>query len=250
MKVYSRSSRINIPQVINKLFINTFGIQKNQCRFKMNYMLIKEVIDLICDFETSSDSSRYKKNIEGFKDWIAVSHSVAGLEEPQWEAKEKGRSAESVINTLLVHLNRYARTYSKAAMYGSNFSTQEEFIYLINLKAFGAMSKMELIKKNIQDKPVGMQIINRLIKQEWVVQTDSHTDKRSKLIEITPKGSEALEAQMAQIRKATKMVTGNLTEHEKMELIRLLTKLDHFHKPIFMKNHNPEDLLRETGSHL
>ncbi len=216
----------------------------------MDYKLIKEVIDLISEFETTVDRNRFTGNIEGFKDWISVSHSVANLEEPQWEAKEKGRSAESVINTLLVHLNRYAKTYSKAAMYGSDFSTQEEFIYLINLKAFGAMSKMELIKKNIQDKPVGMQIINRLIKQEWVVQTDSDTDKRSKLIEITPKGIDALEMQMLQIRQATKMVTGNLTEAEKMELIRLLTKLDHFHKPIFMKNHAPEDLLRETGRHL
>lgn len=216
----------------------------------MDYKLIKEVIDLISEFETTVDRKRFTGNIEGFKDWIAVSHSVSNLEEPQWEAKEKGRSAESVINTLLVHLNRYAKTYSKAAMYGSDFSTQEEFIYLINLKAFGAMSKMELIKKNIQDKPVGMQIINRLIKQEWVVQTDSDTDKRSKLIEITPKGIDALEMQMLQIRQATKMVTGNLTEAEKMELIRLLTKLDHFHKPIFMKNHAPEDLLRETGRQL
>jgi len=216
----------------------------------MNYALIKQVVDLISEFETVSDHTGYRKDIEGFKDWITVSHTAAGLEDPQWEAKEKGRSAESVINTLLVHLNRYAKTYSKAAMHGSDFSTQEEFIYLINLKAFGAMSKMELIKKNIQDKPVGMQIINRLIRQEWVIQTDSATDKRSKLIEITPKGSAALDAQMQQIRQATKMVTGNLTETEKMELIRLLTKLDHFHKPIFMKNHAPEDLLRETGNQL
>src|SRR5690554_5295977 len=92
-------------------------------------------------------------------------------EEPYWEGKEKGRSPESVINTLIVHMNRYAKSYSKSAIYDSEFSTQEDFIYLINLKAFGAMTKMELIKKNIQEKPVGMQIINRLIENGWVDQT-------------------------------------------------------------------------------
>jgi hypothetical protein len=61
--------------------------------------------------------------------------------------KENGRSPESVISTLLVHMNRYAKTYSKSAIAGSGFNTQEEFIYLINLKAFGSMTKMELIKK-------------------------------------------------------------------------------------------------------
>src|SRR5690606_39709334 len=68
------------------------------------------------------------------------------------DLKDKGRSAESVINTLIVHMNRYAKSYSKSAIYGSDFSTQEEFIFLINLKAFGAMSKMELIKKNIRSE--------------------------------------------------------------------------------------------------
>src|SRR5690554_3404938 len=126
-------------------------------------------------------------------------------EEPDWEGKDKGRSPESVINTLIVHMNRYARTYSKSAIYDSEFSTQEDFIYLINLKAFGAMTKTDLIKKNIQDKPVGMQIINRLIKQGWVQQLDSLTDKRSKIISITAQGSIALAQNMQKIRQATEI---------------------------------------------
>jgi len=119
-------------------------------------------------------------------------------------------------------------------------------IFLINLKAFGEMTKMELIKKNVQEKPAGMQIINRLIAQKWVAQKDSKTDKRSKVISITDKGLKALDAQMDKIRQATSIVTGDLTYNEKMELIRLLNKLNDFHQPIYDKNIEPENLLKEA----
>ncbi|TYR31738.1 MarR family transcriptional regulator [Sphingobacterium phlebotomi] len=209
----------------------------------MNYTLLKDMINLMEKFEMGNKN--YTTDISGFKHWIYDEMRLQEniIYEPDWEGKENGRSPESVINTLIVHMNRYAKTYSKSAIHNSEFSTQEEFIYLINLKAFGAMTKMKLIKKNIQDKPTGMQIINRLIAQGWIIQKDSETDKRSKIITISASGINALEKQMDKIRQATKIVTGNLDHAEKMELIRLLHKLDHFHKPIFLRNIENSELL-------
>lgn len=165
------------------------------------------------------------------------------LVDPHWEGKENGRSPESVISTLIVHMNRFAKSYSKAAIWGSHFSTQEEFIYLITLKSFGQMTKMELIKRNIHEKPVGMAIINRLLKQGWVSQEESELDKRSKVIYITETGLLALEQQMGRIRHATRIVSGDLTNEEKMILINLLTKLSDFHQVIYDKNIAAEQLL-------
>ncbi|WP_284460386.1 MarR family transcriptional regulator [Chryseobacterium sp.] len=214
----------------------------------MNYTLIKDFIDLLQEFETEVQAcpDLYPGTIQGFKAWISdkdnnkqQDHS----EEPYWEGKENGRTPESAISTLLVHLNRYAKTYSKSAISDSEFSTQEDFIYLINLKAFGEMSKMALIKKNIHDKPVGMLIIARLLRQGLIEQTDSDLDKRSKLIRITERGLLILENQMEKIRQATHIVAGNLNYHEKMELIRILNKLDRFHYPIFSRNINSDELI-------
>ena len=205
----------------------------------MNFDLLKDVIDLLEKFDSENKDATYPSNLKGFKTWISdheTDHIHAVAEEAQWEGKENGRTAESAIATSLVHLNRYAKTYSKSAIADSDFTTQEDFIYLINLKAFGAMTKMELIKKNIHDKPVGILIINRLIKQGWVNQTDSTVDKRTKVIEITEQGKSALEAQMNKIRQATHIVSGNLNYSEKMDLIRILNKLYHFHSPIFSRN--------------
>lgn len=214
----------------------------------MNYKLIKDIINLVENFELQKSSHHYSKDLKGFKQWIynEMKNKKRISSEPNWEGKENGRSPESVINTLIVHMNRYAKNYSKSAIYNSDFSTQEEFIYLINLKAFGAMTKMELIKKNIHDKPVGIQIINRLIQQGWIKQQNSSTDKRSKIISISKKGFRILERQMSKIRQATQIVAGNLTYTEKMELIRLLNKLEHFHHQIFSKNIDPSKLLEQV----
>jgi len=211
----------------------------------MNYNLAKDVIQLLEQFDSENKKLQYTSDIEGFKTWVQHHQNKKTPTQKNivWEGKESGRSPESVISTLLVHMNRYAKTYSKSAIAGSEFSTQEEFIYLINLKSFGEMSKTELIKKNIQDKPVGNLIITRLIKNEWVKQTDSKTDKRTKIIAITQKGLDALEKQMANIRNATKIVSGNLTEDEKYELIELLNKLDRFHNPIFGRNIDSTNLI-------
>lgn len=214
----------------------------------MKYDILKNVVDLLEEFETeNSTNNTYTNDIEGFKRWIVVNYNGEEINnEPDWEGKENGRSPESVINTLIVHMNRYAKSYSRSAIFGSDFSSQEDFIYLINLKAFGQMTKMDLIKKNVHEKPAGMQIINRLIAQGWIDQTDSEVDKRSKVITISNKGIEVLENQMAKIRNASEIVTGNLTHNEKMELIMLLNKLNDFHQPIYDKNIEPEHLLNEV----
>lgn len=211
----------------------------------MNYKITKEVIGLLEEFETENKSLSYTNDISGFKKWISdKEYHQNNDEEPYWEGKENGRSPESAISTLLLHLNRYAKTYSKSAIAESEFATQEDFIYLINLKAFGSMSKMELIKKNIHDKPVGMLIIARLLKNGWIEQSESESDKRNKIIQISDEGLRTLEQQMTKIRKATEIVVGNLTFTEKMELIRILNKLDRFHYPIFSRNIKSKDLIK------
>lgn len=211
----------------------------------MNFQLIKDVVELIEEFE-KENLCNSNVSIDDFKSWIVLNHQENITNNPNWVGKENKRSPESVISTLIVHMNRYAKSYSKSAILGSDFSSQEDFIYLINLKAFGEMKKMDLIKKNVHEKPVGMQIINRLIAKDWVHQSSSPTDKRSKVIKITEKGREVLENQMDKIRQATELVAGNLTYDEKMDLIRLLNKLEDFHQSIYEKNIESEYLLKEA----
>src|SRR5690554_6627303 len=139
----------------------------------MNYSLIRDVLKLIEEFDNlNQEKEDYSNDIESFKHWVAQSSRIKKNQpEPDWEGKDKGRGSDSVINTLIVHMNRYAKSYSKAAIFGSDFTSQEDFIYLINLQAFGEMTKMDLTKKNVHEKPTGILIINRLIKKKWLSQS-------------------------------------------------------------------------------
>ncbi len=167
-----------------------------------------------------------------------------------WEGKEGGRSIESAIATLFFQMNRYAKNYSKAVMHHSKFSTQEEFIYLINLNVYSKMTKMELINKNLHDKATGIKIINRLIKYNWVKQKTSTSDLRTKMLTMTHTGKQILKNQMPKIRQATNIVTGNLDEVEKQTLFYLLNKLHEFHHSIYCKNYNSNILLVEASKQL
>lgn len=210
----------------------------------MNYKLLHEVINLVEEFETKNSDRNHDNNIEDFKAWIAEQASLNDVKNnADWEGKENGRSIDSIINTLIINMNRYAKSYSKSAIYNSDFSTQEEFIYLINLKAFGKMSKIELIKKNVHEKSIGIKIIDRLVKHNWVLQEDSLEDKRTKILSITEDGIKTLDSQMQKIRQASKIVLGNLSETEKTQLLKLLQKLDNFHQSIYDDQITPELLI-------
>lgn len=197
----------------------------------MSYSLFRDIIAVTEEFEDIFPEK--ERTLANFAGWLfqKTSQSSAFFEDQEvvWEGKEKGRSAESVINTSLVHLFRYAKIYSKLAVQGSPFSSIDEIIFLLNLLHLGSMTKIRLIALNIHEKSTGIQIINRLLEKGFVREEVNQKDKRSKKIAITQSGKLALDQNMEKVREASNIVAGNLSAHEKLQLIRLLQKLEIFH---------------------
>src|SRR5690606_22650934 len=102
--------------------------------------------------------------------------------------------------------------------------------------AFGSMTKTALIKLNVHEKSAGIQIVNRLINNGLVIQTPIETDKRNRMIHITDKGTQLLHQSMDSIRTASLKVTEPLTQQEKMDLIRIMSKLENFHETHYKKD--------------
>ena len=197
----------------------------------MYYDLVTELVGLVKIYEQESDQNT--ADVLLFGQWLNDYQARQGhtvLSEPEWEGKVNGRSADSVINTSLVHLNRYAKLQAKAAIANTSFSTPDDFIYLINLVTFGSMTKTALIKKNVHEKSAGIQIVNRLINSGLAEQSATDTDKRNRMIHITEKGTQLLQESMENIKKASRNVTEPLSYVEKMDLVRLLLKLENFHE--------------------
>lgn len=194
------------------------------------YHLLNDLLSLVKIYESSDVDA--KDDLNAFLKWSITQFDKGERlkkEEPEWTGKTNGRSADSVINTSLVHLYRYAKMQAKTAIAGSLFSTPDEFIYLINLQSAGSMGKSALIKENIHDKPAGTLIIKRLLDKGLISQESSAVDKRIMMMSITAKGAQELGNSMDKIRTASANVTGPLVPEEKIQLIALLQKLEDFH---------------------
>lgn len=211
----------------------------------MNFDLIKAVVELVQQFSEQNEvKAVYSNNLQGFTEWLTAScKSGSEQEDPDWRGKQLESSSDIIINTLLIRMSRYAKSYSRSSISNSVFTSQDDIIYLISLKIIGAMTKMELIRRNIQEKSSGIVIINRLIRNGWAEQTVTEKDKRTKHIQITEKGLSVLEEHMDEIGKVSKAMVGNLDYSEQKLLIAILSKLDEFHDNFYRMNLEARDLL-------
>jgi DNA-binding MarR family transcriptional regulator len=150
--------------------------------------------------------------------------------------------AEVEITRLIVFMYRYAKTYIKQALEGSELQTSDEFAYLASLVTRTGMGKSELIQLNIQEKTTGMEILKRLLSMELIFQYDNPEDKRSKCVAITDKGRAAFFSSVGKMQQVSMLVGGDLNEEEKKTLLFALRKLDHFHHEIFTEGKQKEVL--------
>ncbi len=150
--------------------------------------------------------------------------------------------AEVEITRLIVFMYRYAKTYIKQALEGSDIQTADEFAYLASLITRTGMGKSELIQLNIQEKTTGMEILKRLLSMDLIYQYDNPDDKRSKCVAITDKGRAAFFSSVGKMQQVSMLVGGDLREEEKRTLLMALRKLDHFHHDIYTEGKQKEAL--------
>jgi len=83
------------------------------------------------------------------------------------------------------------------------------------------------------EKSSGNEVLKRLLKQGLIQETPHPEDRRSKLVMLTDAGRAAFQSVQTGIERLSDVVVADLSEDEKASLLHLLTKLHHFHKPIF-----------------
>jgi MarR family transcriptional regulator, lower aerobic nicotinate degradation pathway regulator len=211
------------------------------------YDLIKYFIDKVEAYDKAQDDSE-NLSVEGFNDWMFKQFldkkidAKPRLESEHLTANEVNINLSSLVGTLY----RYVKTYSKKVFEHSIIQNIDEFTYLATLISYGKMTKSELISHNVHEKTTGMEIIRRLISHGFVVQSDDAVDKRSQNVEITAAGQVEIFKLFEEMSKVSTLVSGNLSEQEKMILSYLLNKLDGFHRHIYdHEKHDDLDVLME-----
>ena len=73
-------------------------------------------------------------------------------------------------------------------------------------------------RKNVHEKPSGLEVIKRLLKHDLVNERNDENNKRSKRVFLTDKGKALFFATVKRLNKVALIVSGDLTQDEKKQL--------------------------------
>ena len=203
----------------------------------MDYSLLKQLLEQVEAFEQHQQASPgTPADLAHFAAWLHTQTALAPAGK-EMNADEMHRSHETVevqISKLVVFMNRYARVYSRLALAGTPLLTIDDFAYLASLYRAQPLSKTELITRNVHEKASGTEVIKRLLANELIAEQAHTTDRRRKQLTVTPAGHTLLLQVVGRMGQASRLVTGDLNEEERKQLLYLLRRLDKFHLPIFL----------------
>lgn len=212
----------------------------------MNYEFLQQLLKHAESFE-KEQSDKELHTIHNFGMWLQTKSLEEKNEDDIKKAFEltPNETIASSVSAMVVYLYRYAKGYTKKALANTPLITLDDFIYLATLLGRPGLSKMELISQNIQEKASGMEIIKRLLTNNLIYQEDDKNDKRSKRLYMTDLGHSVLFQAFVPMHSVAEQVCGNLSEGERIQLLTLLHKVEHFHRDLFEVNRRFEITLAE-----
>ncbi|OOQ56637.1 MarR family winged helix-turn-helix transcriptional regulator [Mucilaginibacter pedocola] len=201
-----------------------------------SFALIHELLNLVETLEEENDGREV--SLQDFTSLLVsrVSGPLGELSrtDPRFGKEEQYAQAmafqlDNAIGRLFVYMSRYAKSYIKKTLDGTPLQTGEDFTAMAILLTHEHLSKTELISYNLQEKTSGMEVIRRLIAAGLIKQWDNAEDKRGKHIAITDAGRKVLYRVFVEMGHVGKMISGDLSESEKLNLLYLLQRLENFH---------------------
>jgi DNA-binding MarR family transcriptional regulator len=202
----------------------------------MDFDLLAEIIEAFKQHQLQQPYGK-KNSLENFIAYLnEQGHFLKKNSEDGLVKMIGNNTIEVEISNSIVNLNRYVKLLVKKGLQDFPELINEDFIYIANLMDHESMTKMQLIDKNIHEKPTGLEVIKRLLKHKLIGERDDKEDKRSKRVFLTEKGRRTFFKSVAEMQKISKLVTGKLTLAEKNQLYALLKKLKDFHNPIFLEH--------------
>lgn len=216
----------------------------------MDFDLLTDIILAYKKYQLSPGTPE-QSSVADFAVWVTVQgHAAQQPRNLEFAENIGGYELEVSIGTLVICLNRYSRLLVKKGLAGFPELVSEDFTYLYTLMDVESMTKIQLIEKNVHEKPTGLEVIKRLLKHGLVDERNDENDKRSKRVFLTNKGKALFFATIEQMNKVALIVSGNLTADEKRQLHTLLKKLQDFHDPIYLSNKeiSIDQLVEKTGA--
>lgn len=182
---------------------------------------------------------------------FCVKYLAENVEKPVHVSDMQGIPIDGQLAGLIGRLNKYAGMYFKKALEYVGMSNIDDWIYLVSLHDMGTPKKSELIYEMVSEFPSGIDIIKRLVASELVIEFPDEQDKRSKRLQITPKGIQLLYESFPYMKKVGEMAFDTMNPSEKVMVLNVLKRLDNFHSEHYkdVRNAEFEDAYQVLTSH-
>jgi DNA-binding MarR family transcriptional regulator len=136
------------------------------------------------------------------------------------------RQSGALLLKIMGRLSKLNMSYANIALKGTGLNQIEEFGILVGLKQQKNPKKIEVINANLFEISSGTDMLTRMKKRGLLIETNDEEDKRSKRVELTPKGSKIIEDAKLRIQKNAKMITHSINEDDKQLCIQILKNLE------------------------
>jgi DNA-binding PadR family transcriptional regulator len=198
-----------------------------------SYKILTDLIPLLEQYQNEGQLD----DVHAFAEWINNKSIPPPSEKPLEKLVdlEMHGTLEAQICQYISLMYKYLRLYFKKGLNGSELKTTDDFGFLTTLVLLGDMKKNELIQKNTCEFTSGMEVIRRLERHELIRSYRDLEDKRARRVMATEKGHRVFIQLMPMLEKIGSVAVGDLTELEKRQILKLLSKLKDFHHPIFHK---------------
>lgn len=125
----------------------------------------------------------------------------------------------------LTKLSKVLRNQVKQVLSPLGFSAPDDYHYMASIYPSWTPTKSELIQAHLHEITTGTEIIKRLVKQGWVIETPHPTDKRSKRISLTEEGRLVTEKAFAQTTQVAIHFFGALDDQRLDDMYGMLTQV-------------------------
>lgn len=133
---------------------------------------------------------------------------------------------DGLLLKIIGRISKLNMAYANIALKGTELNQIEEFGILQTIKKEKNPKKTEVIYANLFELSSGTDMLNRMKKRGLIKEYDDKEDKRSKRIELTPKGEKVAEVCLANIEKNATMLMNDLANDDKDLCIQLLKNVE------------------------
>lgn len=146
---------------------------------------------------------------------------------------EYGNDPDGLLGYLMGSLIGFAEAWTKLSLRNLPLNSSMDFGILKYIEMHPAPTKKEIARHSIAEDSTIFEGIKRLMKSGLIREYADTKDKRVKRVVLTQKGKQITHQSTEAMLKLASLLSGDLTDDEKANLIDLLRKLNQFHASLY-----------------